>query len=365
MFATSRDHRYCLFVDRPPEPEMIQANVTFVEVKVARPVTKSAVVHDRRSFRDIYAFSRSVAGECLDVMFFPAVYSWFPASRRVPTVVTLHDAIAEHFPRLVFADWTGRLFWSLKTRAACYQATGIITVSNAAKREIVDYIGVKPERIDVICEGVDACFHPVTGEELRAASRRRAGIPPDGRLVLYVGGIAPHKNIANLLAAFAGIARDLPDLRLAIVGDPHGDGFHSNYRDLLTRADSYASLNGRVHFTGFVPDDDLAALYSDALALVLPSFSEGFGLPALEAISCGTPVLATRAGAVAEVVGAAGLTFDPYNPSEIGEQIGRLARDPTNLSTLRHKALERARNYSWSKAAELTLRSLERYASGA
>jgi glycosyltransferase involved in cell wall biosynthesis len=296
-------------------------------------------------------------------MFFPAVYSWFPVRGRLPTVVTLHDAIAEHFPGLIFASWTGRLSWSLKMRLACRQAAGIITVSNAAKREIVDYIGLNTERIDVICEGVDPRFHPVTSGQLRAGARRRAGIPTDGRPVLYVGGIAPHKNLANLLAGFAEIAPCVPDLRLAIVGDPRGDGFHSNYQDIITRANSDASLSGRVHFTGFVTDDDLAALYSDALALVLPSFSEGFGLPALEALACGTPVLASRGGAVAEVIGAAGLTFDPHRPSEIGQQIFRLANEPTTLSTLRHRAIERARDYTWSKAADLTLTSLERCAS--
>jgi glycosyltransferase involved in cell wall biosynthesis len=362
MFAASHGHRYYLFIDQPPEPEMIHANVTFVEVNVGRAVTRSAVADDHRSLRDIVAFSRAVGGKSLDVMFFPAVYSWFPVRRCIPTVVTLHDAIAEHFPALVFANWTGRLLWSLKMRLACQRATGIITVSKAAKREIVNYIGLKPERIDVICEGVDPCFHPVTVDELRAAARRRAGIPPDGRLVLYVGGIAPHKNVGNLLTGFAEIASGLPDLRLALVGDPGGDGFYSNHQDLVARADKCAAVRGRVHFTGFVADDDLAALYSDALALVLPSFSEGFGLPALEAISCGTPVLASRSGAVAEVIGAAGLTFDPHNPSEIGQRIRRLANEPTTLSTLRHSALERARDYTWSKAADLTLRSLERCA---
>jgi glycosyltransferase involved in cell wall biosynthesis len=363
MFAASYDHRYYLFVDQSREPEMIHANVTCVEVHVARSVTKSAVAHDHRSLRDVYSFNRAVASTTLDVMFFPAVYSWFPVPRRMPTVVTLHDAIAEHFPRLVFANWSGRLLWSLKMRLACQRATGIITVSHTAKREIVDYIGLKPERIDVICEGVDPCFHPITVDAMRAAARRRAGIPADGRLVLYVGGIAPHKNLVNLLAGFAGIASGVPDLRLVFVGDPAGDGFYSNYQDLLARANSHAVLMGRVHFTGFVADEDLAALYSDALALVLPSLSEGFGLPALEAISCGTPVLASRSGAVAEVIGAAGLTFDPHNPSEIGHQICQLANEPTTLSTLRRRAVERAREYTWSKAADLTLRSLERCAS--
>lgn len=364
MFATPRGHRFCLFVDQPPEPEMVHRDVQVVEVPTSRTVTKSAVAGDRRSLRDIRRFGRAVAAEPLDLMFFPAVYSWFPVSRRIPTILTLHDAIAEHFPGLIFPDWTGRLFWSLKMQLACHRASHIITVSHAAKQEIVQYIGVRPEKIDVICEGVDPRFRPVTAGERRAAARRNAGIPADGRLLLYVGAVAPHKNLSNLLTGFAEIAPRMTDLRLAIVGDPGGDGFHSNYQELVAQADTDARLRGRVHFTGFVADDDLAALYSEAIATILPSFSEGFGLPALEALACGTPVLASHAGAVAEVIGAAGLTFDPHNPSEIGQRIYRIANEPATLASLRRNAIERARDYSWSKAAELALTSLERHAIG-
>jgi len=363
MFASPRDHDFCLFIDQPPEPEMVHPRVQIVEVQTSRPVTKSAIAGDRRSVRDVRRFGRAAAAEQLDLMFFPAVYSWFPVVGRIPTVVTLHDAVAERFPALIFPDWKGRILSTLKTWLACRQASRFITVSEAAKQEIVQYIGLRPERIDVICEGADSSFHPVAGER-RAAARRKAGLPADGRLLLYVGGIAPHKNLSNLLTGFANVAPRMPDLRLAIIGDPKGDGFLSNYHDVVTQANADARLRGRVHVTGFIADEDLAALYSDALAAVQPSFSEGFGLPALEAITCGTPVLASHGGATAEVVGTAGLTFDPHSPDDIGQQICRIATEPTLLAKLRRNALVRARDYSWSKAAELTLTSLERCASG-
>jgi len=362
MFAAPRGHSFCLFVDQAPALETTHPNVQVIEVPTSRAVTKSAVAGDRRSLRDIHRFTRAAARETVDVMFFPAVYSWFPTSHRVPTVVTLHDAIAERFPHLVFPDRMGRLFWWLKMWLACRTASRIITVSQAAKQEIVDYIGILPDRIDVICEGVDSRFVPITAGERRAAARHRAGIPPEGRLILNVNGIAPHKNLSNLLTAFAEVAPLVLDLHLVIAGDPKGDGFHSNYQDLVIQAENDPRLHGRVHFTGFVADDDLVALYSDALAIVLPSLSEGFGLPALEALACGTPVLASKAGAVAEVIGSAGLIFDPHSPSEIGQQIHQLASAPKTLAKLRQAALERARHYSWSRAAELTLTSLERCA---
>jgi glycosyltransferase involved in cell wall biosynthesis len=364
IFAAPRGHRFSLFVDQQPEPEMIHSHVRVVEVPTSRSVTKSAISGDRRSLSDMLKFARAASAERPDVMFFPAVYSWFPVGRRIPSVLTLHDAIAEHFPELIFPDWKGRLFWSLKMRLACRQASRIISVSHAAKQEIVQYIGLQQERIDVICEGADPIFNPVAAGERRAAARRKAGIPPDCRLLLYVGGIAPHKNLANLLSGFAEAASLVGDVHLAIVGDPGGDGFHSNYSEVVAQANAEVQLRGRVHFTGFVADDDLASLYSDAVALIQPSFSEGFGLPALEALACGTPVLATKGGATAEVIGAAGLTFDPYHSDEIARQIVRITTEPATLATLRGNALERARDYSWTKAAELTLASLERTASG-
>jgi glycosyltransferase involved in cell wall biosynthesis len=359
MFAASRGHSFCLFVDQPPAPEMAQPNVKVVEVCTSRPVTESAIAGDRRSLRDIYGFSRAVGREAIDLMFFPAAYSWFPTRRRIPTVVTLHDAIAEHFPDLVFPDRRGRFLWSLKMRLACSRAARIITVSNAAKREIEEYIGIRGDRIDVICEGVDAHFVPIAPGERRAAARRRAGIPPHSRFLIFVGGIAPHKNLLGLLAGFSEVAALVPDLGLVIVGDPKGNGFHSNYQQVVTRAENDPDLKGRVHCTGFVTDDELAALYSEALALALPSFSEGFGLPALEALACGTPVLASEGVAVTEVVGPAGLTFDPKNPHEIGQRIYELASNSATEAMLRQNALKRAQCCSWSMAAELTLTSLE------
>jgi glycosyltransferase involved in cell wall biosynthesis len=359
MFASSRGHNFCLFVDQPPASEMVQPNVQVVEVPTSRPVTESAVAGDRRSLRDIYGFSRAVNREEIDLMFFPAAYSWFPTRKRIPTVVTLHDAIAEHFPDLVFPDRMGRFLWSLKMRLACSRASRIITVSTAAKREIEEYIGVGGDRIDVICEGVDAHFGPIAPGERRVAVRRRTGIPADGRLLIFVGGIAPHKNVLGLLTGFSEIAPLVPDLRLVVVGDPSGNGFHSNYQEVVTRAESNPCLKGRVHFTGFIADDELAALYSEALALILPSFSEGFGLPALEALACGTPVLVSESVAVTEVVGPAGLTFDPKNPHEIAQRIYELASNPATEARLRQNTLQRAQCCSWSMAAELTLKSLE------
>ena len=364
MLDRPRDHEVFLFVDRAPEEPMQRPKVRIVQVTPSRHVTEAAVASGSRSVRDVWAFTRAVNDHSLDLMYFPAVYSWFPVKPGLPSVVTFHDAIAERFPQLVFPDWRGRLLWSLKVRCARWQARRIMTVSNAARDEIVAYLGVDPERIDVVTEAADARFQPVADPRRRAAARERAGLPAGKRVLVYVGGLAPHKNLIGLLRGFAGAlgSSGLDDVHLALIGDPKGDGFHSHADELHAFVAAEPRLHQRVHFTGFVPDEDLSTLYSDALALILPSFSEGFGLPAIEAMACGIPVLGSRAGSVAEVAGDAGLYFDPHDATEIAGAIRRIACEVDVLSRLRATALERSREFTWARAAELAWSCLEKAA---
>ena len=188
-------------------------------------------------------------------------------------------------------------------------------------------------------------------------------MPAGHRLILYVGGLAPHKNLAGLIEGFAKAVSDdsLEDVDLVLAGDPKGDGFHSNVEELhaLVKA---KGIGDRVHFPGFVPDEVLPALYSDALVVAMPAFSEGFGLPAAEAIACGTPVIATRSGAVAEVVGAAGLFFDPHDPADIAGAIRQVAADGALLRRLRAECLPRSAELSWAHSGARMLDLLEAHA---
>ena len=367
MFDAPRGHRFCLFVDRQPEAAMLRPNVDIVQVNPSQRVTEAAVASGSRSLRDLWAFTRAASREPMDLMFFPAVYSWFPIKPGVPMVVTLHDAIAEHFPDLIFPDRKGRMLWAAKMRLARWQARRFMTVSVAAKNEIVEHLGIAADLIDVVSEAADPRFHPVTDPAVRAGARLRAKLPATGRFIVYASGLAPHKNIGGLVDGLSGaLARGgLDDLHLALVGDPEGGGFHSNHRQLLKQVEAAPQLHGRVHFTGYVTDADLVALYSDALAAAIPSFSEGFGLPAVEAMACGTPVLASTAGAVPEVVGDAGLYFDPRDSAQIADAISRIATEPETLESLRGKALQRSAQFTWANAARLALGHLERAAGGA
>ena len=361
MFEESRGHEFYLFVDRPPEPEMLHPNVHIVQVELSQHVTEAAVADGSRSVRDVWSFTKSLLGQPLDIMFYPAVYSWFPAPFRLPTVVTLHDAIAERFPDMIFPDKKGRLFWGLKMRLARWQAKRIMTVSEAAKREIVEFLGTKPSAIDVVSEAADPRFKPMMDMDERAAARVRSGIPMGVRLIVYVGGLAPHKNLVGLLEGLSGAIDKggIDDIHLALVGDIGGDGFHSHYDDLVEIVQNNNNLIDRVHFTGFVSDEDLVTLYSDALSVTLPSFSEGFGLPAIEAMACGIPILASSAGSIPEVVGNAGLYFDPYKTDQITNAIHKLATEANTLEDLQKKATARAAEFTWSRAAKLAFECIE------
>ncbi|MDP3659124.1 glycosyltransferase family 1 protein [Phenylobacterium sp.] len=361
MLDAPRGHEFVLFVDRPPEPEMLRPGVKIVRVDTRRTVTEAAVADGSRSVGDLLAFRRAVAAERLDVMYYPAVYSWYPAGPRTPTVVTFHDAIAEHFSSLVFPSWRGRTMWGAKVWLAKTTARRITTVSQAAREEIATHMGIAKSRIAVFLEAADPRFQPVADLPARRTMRERLGLDADARLLLYVGGLAPHKNLLRLVEAYA-VALDDPaaaDLHLVLAGDPKGDGFHSNYEALLALVDSDPRLAARVRFTGYVPDEDLPALYSDALMVAMPALSEGFGLPAAEAIACGTPVIATAGGAVQEVVAGAGLFFDPLDVADMARVIVRCVSDEALMGGLRAAALPRAAELSWPRSAQGLIELLE------
>jgi glycosyltransferase involved in cell wall biosynthesis len=366
MLDEPRGHKFVLFIDREPAEEMVRPNVEIVRVPTSAAVTDSAVADGNRRIRDVLAFSRAVSSRRLDIFWFPAVYSWFPVRPGIPSIVTFHDAIAEHFTDLVLPQLRGRLLWNLKVWLAKRSARHIATVSQAAREEIVRYLRISPEKITVILEAADARFRPLMDACQRQAAREALRLPAVKRLILYVGGLAPHKNLAGLIEGFAKAVAGstLGDVDLVLAGDPNGDGFHSNAEELhaLVKA---KGLGDRVHFPGFVPDAILPALYSDALVVAMPAFSEGFGLPAAEAIACGTPVIATKGGAVAEVVGAAGLFFDPHDSDDIARAITRVATDASVLEQLRQQCLPRSAELSWANSAARMLDLLETHATRA
>lgn len=361
LFRLDSPHHYFLFVDQPLDELGHFDNVSVVRVQTTRPTTEAAVADSNRSPLDMLRMSRAVARCPLDMMFFPAVYSWFPVPRKLPTMLTVLDAIAEHYPKLIFPGWKSRLFWTIKMKLAIWSSQRILTISNAAKEEIVEYIGVDPDLIDVTSAAPNPLFRRTGDKALIAAARARANLPSSVPTIVFVGGLAPHKNLHGLLDGFElALGRGgLEQVHLALVGDFKGAGFFSNYESLYDRVQSSERLASRVHFSGYVSDEDLVALYSSALAAAMPSYSEGFGLPAIEAMACGAPVLSSDRGSLPEVVGDAGVYFDPFDVESIAGAITEMVSDDTLRARLSARAVERAREFTWERAARMALAHLD------
>ena len=297
---------------------------------------------------DLLAMGLAASRARLDLLYYPASYSYFPAWNVGKVVMTVHDTMALKHPDLIFPNWRGRATWWLKERAAIRRADRVVTVSRTARRDILDWWRLPEAAVGVIPEGPSEAFTPRPPGPESDAVLRRHGLDPARRFLLYVGGLSPHKNLLRLIEAYHRCGAP-GDADLVLVGDL-GDVFHTHV-PALREAVARLGLSGRVRFAGFVPDDELAHLNSRAYALIQPSLAEGFGLPPLEAMACGTPVLASRAGSLPEVVGDAGRFFEPTDVDAIAGSIRRLLDDPADRDRLARRALERARLYTWDAAA--------------
>ncbi|HUH00371.1 MAG TPA: glycosyltransferase family 1 protein [Kofleriaceae bacterium] len=262
-----------------------------------------------------------------------------PARSRCPLLFTLHDLIHLRVRREATIKF--RLYYEAIVRPAAWRAERVLTVSEFSRRDILAWTGLPAERVVVVGNGVGAEFGPIG----RTHPHRRG-------YVLCVSNAFPHKNLPRLLQAFAG-TRARRDLDLVIVGprDP----------DLLALR-ATLGLETAVHLSGPVEAECLPRLYRGAVACVCPSLFEGFGLPALEAMASGTPVAVADRTSLPEVVGPAGLTFDPTRPDAIAAAIDRLVEDEGLRRRLVAAGLERARAFTWDAVAERVAAALRPYA---
>nr|MBC7245819.1 glycosyltransferase family 4 protein [Chloroflexota bacterium] len=259
-------------------------------------------------------------------------------------VVTIHDVFAWSCPghsalpdTLIYRYWLPRVL---------PRVNAVITVSQVSKTDIVNYLRIPDDKVHVIYEGVDASYHPIPWEETGQMTSRY-GLPRG--YILFVGSVEERKNLRRLLQAYALLCERGEQRRLVVVG-PHKWKYT---RILQTVAE--LGIGQRVIFTGYIPDEDLPALYSGADLFVFPSLYEGFGLPPLEAMACGTPVVCSNAGSLPEVVGDAALLVDPYDVEALAEAMHRVLHDPALCEELRQKGLARAQQFTWEKAALETL----------
>lgn len=288
-----------------------------------------------------------------DVLFVPAHVVPLAHPR---SVVTIHDLGYRAFPEA--HPWRARQYLDWSTRWSAAVARRVIVPSEATARDLSAAYGTPRERIAVIPHGYHPRFRPLPRDKV-AAGLARLGLPRP--YILFVGTLQPRKNLARTLAAFE---------RLVAGGAPHHlvlAGQRGWLADPLfaaiTRPGSPA--RDRIHLTGYLADDDVPIVYNGAELLAFPSLYEGFGLPALEALACGTPVLASNTSSLPEVVGDAALTVDPLDTDAIAAGLVRLIDDEGLREDLRERGLARARQFSWQRAAEQTLAILEEVGRGA
>lgn len=344
-------HRYTLVVDHSVDPSTLPANV---QVQTARPDTSPSVAASADGWRspaDMWRVSRALASTPGDVIFFPSVYTFVPVATRRPVVTGVHDTIAERYPELIFPTARARLFWTLKVQAAIRQSARIVAVSGYAGRCVREQFGLPGSRVRTLLEAPAEVFQPVSDHAEIEAAYRRLRLDPAAPTLLYVGGLGPHKNLERVLLAFERIvhAGAVPDPTFVLVGHYATDVFHAEDAPLRRIAERLPA--GRLVFAGGVPDDQLVLLLNGARALVLASLDEGFGLPAIEAAACGTPVVATRNSAVPEVLGDAALYVDPLDETSIHAALVRALTDPHLRGQMGPTASARARALTWASTA--------------
>jgi glycosyltransferase involved in cell wall biosynthesis len=266
-----------------------------------------------------------------------------PLAAGVPYVVSIHDMSLSLLPEC--HTLKKRLLTSSLVPFVARQARMILTPSESTRRDVVRLLGVDPGRTRVVPYAASATFRRVEDGVARLEATYGIRRP----YFLYVGTLEPRKNLRRALRAFARVAPSLPDHRFVLAGQR---GW--KYAEVLREAQR-PELAGRVHFLGYLPEDDLPALYSHAEAFVYPSLYEGFGLPVVEAMACGTPVLTSRSSSLTEVASGAAFLVDPVDESALADALHALGSDSSLRCDLSSRGRSRAAAYSWERTGRETV----------
>jgi glycosyltransferase involved in cell wall biosynthesis len=269
-----------------------------------------------------------------------------PLRKRPPLLMTVHDLILERFPAYAPSAIVRRLYLA-QTHLSLRRAAAVLTVSEATRKDIEAYYPLAAGKTRVIGGAVDTTFLPVEDPTQLRAIRERYSLPD--RFILVVGAGRPHKNVEAVVDAMAHLDPAIAPA-LAVAGE-----VDSRFEDGVTQRSRARGLDGRVIRLGKIPEADLPALYTLAEVFVFPSLVEGFGLPPLEAMACGTPVLAASASSIPEVLGDSALFFDPQDVRQLVQLLLRVLSSTTLRRQLSRRGLDRARRLTWDRVAVATL----------
>ena len=330
----------------PHELVLFFNNPEFREFKESKNVKKVLVDARHYSMSEQFKFLKILNKECLDVVHFP--HFNLPIFYRRPYIVTIHDLTLSLFPGQKMTKWFQRLAYNIVIRRATKKAKKIIAVSNNTKNDLINMLKVPEEKIEVIYNGIGKEFSLIEDTKVLEGTLKKYGI--DKEFLLYTGVWRNHKNLPRLIKAFGSVRNKYGiDLKLVITGKP--DPYYPEVKNEVKNL----GLENEVIFPGLVDEKELVHLYNSALFYVFPSLYEGFGMPPLESMKCGTPVLASNTSSIPEICGDGNaIFFDPNNEEEIAEKIKNFFEDPALQADLIEKGMIRADEFSWEDTAKKT-----------
>jgi len=339
LIAIDTKNEYVLFMNNPEYEKFEEPN---------KRIKKVLVNAHHYSLKEQVSYLFAIYRARLDIMHFTHFNA--PIFYKKRSVVTIHDLTLSFFPGKKMNSWFYRTAYNLVLKSAVNHSKKVIAVSENTKSDLIDIVHVNPGKVEVIYEGVGEKFTPRANKEELLTVVKKYGINKD--FLLYTGVWRGHKNLVNLIKAFA-ILREGPeglDLSLVITGE------EDPYYPEVKRTVNELGLEHNVIYTGMVPEDELVALYQSAKIYVFPSLYEGFGLPPLEAMRCGTPVVASKTSCIPEICGENNaIYFDPYDPEDIANSLRRVLLDEGLQEELRGYGLKHSLSFSWEKMAERTL----------
>lgn len=337
LLEIKTDHHFCMYFNTPPRPGLIP--------DVAH--CRQRVIPFPRLWTHV-RLSAEMLLDPADVLFVPSHV--LPLIHPRQSIVTVHDLGHHHYPAAHTAGQ--RLYLEVSTRYHVRVAAQIIADSQTTKDDLVRIYGANPDRVTVAHLGVDPALRPVQDPAHIARVRHKYGIAE--RYILYVGTLQPRKNLSRLIQAFARLQTENERVQLVLAGKK---GWLVDA--ILEQADAL-DLRGRVLFPGFVDDADLAALYSGAALFAMPSLYEGFCMPVLEAMACGTPVICSNTSCLPEIVGQAALLFDPLDVDAISAAMNRILNDRDLANVLVERGMDQNKLFTWPRCALQVFGVLER-----
>lgn len=360
--ARGTQHEFVFFVDQRDRSniDLEASNLEVRGVELAERPTEAASKDSNRSPWDMMKMTRAVsAAKPFDAVFYPTVYTYFPRPRGVPSLVTIHDAIIERNPEVCIPSKKARMFWNLKVRTAIRQSAALLTVSDFARDDIRKYLDTKGRDIFVSGEAPSAAYSPNAPSDAIRGVRERLSLADGTRYFVYVGGFNPHKNLELLIRSHSRVVREVENPPvLVLVGTRSRDVFHTGTKAIENEIAGWGTEE-MVRWADFTPDEELRALHCDSLGLTLPSQAEGFGLPAIEAAACGSPVIATDVSPLPQLLEGGGIFLDPGDEQGWTAALEKLSTDEDTRAAMGRQAQAAASKLTWELAADNLLQALE------